>query len=241
MSIFWRLSLSMCLSAGISAAIAGTGHAAKTAGYQSRQSIVDAAREAIASQPESQRYQNLEVTIRSLDSRLRLSQCDQSLSTSFPRNGKILGNRVVGVRCEGGKPWKIFVRASVTAEQSLPALVRALPRNSLITGDDIHIVDFPASEMGTGYVDNPKDLVGMELKRDVSANTAIRANLLAAPKIVKRGQRVIAFYGLGDLQIRMTGIAMKDGANGDRIPIKNSSSNREVDGVVNPDGTIRLQ
>jgi flagella basal body P-ring formation protein FlgA len=111
----------------------------------------------------------------------------------------------------------------------------------VISSADIELVNFPVTQMGSGFVENPDHVIGMELKRELSAGVPIRANFLAAPKIVKRGQRVLVVYGQGELQVTMAGVAMKDGASGDRIPVRNTSSSKEIDGIVNADGSIRLQ
>jgi flagella basal body P-ring formation protein FlgA len=241
MSNFWRFTSTALLAAGLCAAMPASGYAQAQTAHQSPQSIIDAARTAIEQHPGSKRYRNLTVSIRPLDSRLRLARCELPLATHFPPSSKTLGNRVVGVACQGSKPWKIFVRASVSAEQSLPVLVRSLARHSVISSADIELVNFPVTQMGSGFVENPDHVIGMELKRELSAGVPIRANFLAAPKIVKRGQRVLVVYGQGELQVTMAGVAMKDGASGDRIPVRNTSSSKEIDGIVNADGSIRLQ
>jgi flagella basal body P-ring formation protein FlgA len=241
MSIFWRTGKSLALSAGIAVALPGGAClAASGSEHQSSASIIAAARQAINEQIEPGRYSNLQVSIKPLDKRLRLAHCDQPLDTHLVQPGTSLGNQVIGVRCEGSKPWKIFVRASVTAEQAMPVLVRALPRNSLIGKDDVVLANFPVPHTGGTYVEKLEYVVGMQLRRDAPANAPIRVNQLETPKVVTRGQRVVVLNQQGGLLIRMTGIAMQDGAEGERIWVKNASSNKQVDGLVNPDGTIQV-
>ena len=79
---------------------------------QSHATIRDAARQHVAASATSFAGRP-EISVGRLDSRLKLAACDEALETYDSPNGLNGGRGVVGVRCNGSKPWKIYVPVSV--------------------------------------------------------------------------------------------------------------------------------
>ena len=64
--------------------------------------------------------------------------------------------------------------------------------------------------------------------------------LLAPARLVKRGQSVVIVGISGGFQVRAQGKALADAAAGDSVAVENLSSRRVVQGLVQPDGTVRV-
>mgnify|MGYP000582633073 FL=1 len=75
-------------------------------------------------------------------------------------------------------------------------------------------------------------MVGKKVKRSLPLGAVITRTMLREAIAIKRGQRISLVSGSGGLQVRMTGVAMADGAAGDRIEVRNLSSKRVIEGVV---------
>lgn len=189
---------------------------------------------------EKQGYSSVEVDVRPLDGHLRLPLCTKPLSTFTPPGGDTLGAISVGVRCSGEKSWTIYARANVSAKKAIPVLARPLPRNSLITKNDIKIVYQPQAFFNQDVITDADDIIGMELTRALNTDAAIKPNYLRAPKVITRGQQVILISGNHGLEVRMTGKALKDATAGERVNVTNLSSGQKIEGIANTDGTVSV-
>ncbi len=87
------------------------------------------------------------------------------------------------------------------------------------------------SEMSA--LSNPKDVVNMELLRDLPANTPLKSFDLKPMVMIKRGQLVIVSIGEGKgFLISIRAEALQDGQLGDQIRLKNTESGRSISAVV---------
>ncbi len=87
------------------------------------------------------------------------------------------------------------------------------------------------SEMSA--LSNPKDVVNMELLRDLPANTPLKSFDLKPMVMIKRGQLVIVSIGEGKgFLISIRAEALQDGQMGDQIRLKNTESGRSISAVV---------
>jgi len=204
-------------------------------------SITSAVAAASALNAEQQGYNNVDVNVRPLDNRLRLPECGQPLSTFFPPGSNALGAISVGVRCSGDKAWTIYARAQVNARTAIPVLTRPLPRHSLVTKNDLKMVNQPAgSPITQGIILNPNQIIGMEITRALNAGSAIKPSQLRSPKIITRGQQVLLVSGTKGLKVHVQGKALKDAAAGERIKVTNLSSGQKIEGIANSDGTVSV-
>ena len=207
---------------------------------QPLENITNAVIDAGKIRAKKQGYSNVEVEVRPLDSRLRLPLCDKPLSTFSPQGDDALGAISVGVRCSGEKPWTIYARANISAYKAIPVLARPLPRHAVITQDDIEIIKQSLQMSSQGIIDNPDQIIGMELIRALNAGSPLRPNQLRPPKVITRGQQVVLISGSNGLKVRMQGKAMKDAASGERVKVTNLSSGLKIEGIANSDGTVSV-
>ena len=113
-----NIYLSLIVSLGALLTL-GANAQASDQGVQDHASIRDAARQHIAASADDVFTARAEVSVGRLDSRLKLTACDQTLETYDSPNGLNGGRGVVGVRCNGSKPWKIFVPVNVALMESV--------------------------------------------------------------------------------------------------------------------------
>tara|TARA_R110002110_G_scaffold405241_1_gene624183 strand:- start:16254 stop:16994 length:741 start_codon:yes stop_codon:yes gene_type:complete len=246
MTIFWR-NVARCgqrlLSRGVLAAVACSLAmlSAQVAALQSVDSIAAAVEDVCITEAANRGFNEVTVTVRSLDQGLQLPQCAQPL-TAFPvQSSRVLGAVSIGVRCAGEQPWTIYVRADVAAQRRIPVLVRPLASRSVISADDLEMVAVSGDAVLNGVMTEIEQVVGMELIRSMDVGSPIKVSQVRLPKLVKRGNTVTLLAGGGALQVRMQGKAMADGAEGDIVKATNLSSGQLVEGRVNADGTLSVQ
>ena len=173
-----------------------------------------------------------EITLQPLDRRLRLHKCSIPLQAFRPLENRRFGKVTVGVRCVGEKPWKIFVGAHIHIYKHVWISKQPLTRNKLIGEGDIRKERRDITKLTNGFIHAKESLAGMEIKRNIQAGQAITRSMLATHKLVKRGDRISIVSKLGGIVVRANGVALSDGAKGDRIRVKNIASKREIEAYV---------
>jgi len=182
----------------------------------------------------------VDVEVGRLDARLRLQRCSQPLTPFLPPGGRTSGHTAVGVRCEGDMPWTLFVPALVRRAQDLVVAARPIARGTTLTAADVSTVTRMLPNAPAGVLASADFALGRVALRDIAAGTALNANQLKAPQIVRRGQAVTLSLASGPVAVRVAGTALKDGTLGERIPVRNVNSKRVVEGVVLADGVVEV-
>lgn len=167
-----------------------------------------------------------------LDERLRLAACEQSVEAFLRPGVKISAKTVVGVRCHGPKPWKVYVPVQVAVHDTVWVARHSLARGHLLTKADLAPDERDISRMNGGFVLNPEMLIGRRLRQAMLAGRAFTAGLVEADNVVHRGQTVTLAITTAGITIRMAGKAMMDGALNQRIRVENLNSGRIIEGIV---------
>ncbi len=144
----------------------------------------------------------------------------------------------VGVRCNGRSPWKIYVSARVRLFRPVAVLTRPLPKDAPIQASDVELRETDISTLTRGFFTRLADLSGMTTKRPLNSGEVLSANNLQAPKAVGKGNRVLIRARGGALDVVMMGEAMRDGGIGERIPVRNLSSGRIVEAMIQAPGEV---
>ncbi len=176
-----------------------------------------------------------------LDNRLHLPACTLPLEAFNSNHQPITGNTSVGVRCSGDRPWTIYVPVRVTRQARIVALARSLPRGAMIEPHLIQLQKADLSTLGSGFFTDPAEVTGQTLRRAASAGTVLTPTLLEIPPSIRRGEQVTLMVQRGEIQVRAPGLALNDGRIGDRIQVRNLSSERQLEGRVRGPGQVELQ
>ncbi len=182
----------------------------------------------------------VEVKVGSLDSRLRLAECDRALETYDSPNALSGGRGVVGVRCEGSNPWKLYVPVRIAVIDEVVVTRRSVVRGETLQADDLTLSEMDTSKLRKAYFTQIEDAVGLRSKRSIASGSVVHAGLLKRVNLVKRGSKVEIIANFDGLDVRMRGEALADGGRGDRIRVKNLSSGRVVTGTVTGSGVIHV-
>lgn len=186
-------------------------------------------------------YSNIEVSVRSLDSRLQLPACGTPVSV-LPDNGqRALGPVTVGLRCDAPERWTIHVRGKVTAERQLPTLGRAVNRGDIIGSRDVVWQTIQIDREVVGLLTAPADIIGKEARKHLASGQTVRSSDVVSPTLVERGQVVELIAQTSGLQVNMQGKALTAGGEGDRLIVKNTNSGKRVEGVVLASGAVLVQ
>lgn len=187
-----------------------------------------------------ERFDNPQVEMSKLDSRLRLQSCDKPL-TAF---GKIvntgMGNQTVGVKCLSPVSWTVYVSVKVKVFQNVVVTTKALPTHHILTMNDVKMQPMDLGSLRQGYLEHIDQIIGQELKYTISLGSVIKPQNIRAQKIVHRGEKIVLVAAIGNMRVRMNGTALSNASLGERVRVKNSSSKRVVEGVVEAAGVVKI-
>ncbi len=179
-----------------------------------------------------QQWRDFDVQVPPLDPRLRLPACPLPLQVEPLRGAVKPGTVAVRVRCAGQRPWSIYAKAVVHLYQPVVTLRQGLSQGVRLTAAEVMLQRQEVGKLRQGYFTDPKQVIGLRLRRSLPAGTVLNPRLLAADKLVHRGQAVRIRARLGALEVSMEGHALMDGARGERIRVRNDRSRQIVEGVV---------
>ena len=185
-------------------------------------------------------YPHHEIKVNNLDPRLKLPTCKTPLTGFVPTGGQLIGNTTIGIRCSGSKPWTIYVPASVKAMRKVVVTTRPILRNSAISEADIRLEERDVTTGSDTYIFDPEHVLGKLAKRALPSSTSLTPAMLSEPILVRRGQQIIILAEGAGIEVRMTGTALMDGAEGQIIRAKNKRSKRTVEGQVIQPGIIKV-
>lgn len=111
-------------------------------------------------------------------------------------------------------------------------LKTSLPKGHLLTPADVVAERRDVARLTGAYVASLESIAGQRLKHAVTGGAILKPSMLAADKIVRRGQTVTLIVDADAMNIRMAGTALMDGALNQRIRVENPASGRIVEGLV---------
>jgi len=172
------------------------------------------------------------VIVKALDPRLRLASCEHDLEVYLAPGTKLRGHSTVGVRCSTPNPWALFVPVHI--ELLVPVLTASKPlrRGQRLGAENLLVKKKSSTSLPSNYLRAGDVIIGQVAARDIGIGSVLTQSMFKPEKLVKRGQRVMLSMKSGAIAVRVSGIAMADGARGERIKVKNLSSERIVDGTV---------
>jgi len=185
-------------------------------------------------------YDNAHVVVESLDPRLRLEACDTSLET-FMKSAHIgIGSQTVGVKCLSPVAWTVYVPVKVKVLQPVVVATKPLAANQIIKPVDVKLEQLDIGGLRQGYVKKLDQIIGQQLKRSVAMGRVIKPNNVRPQKLVHRGEHITLVAKAGKMEVRMSGTALSDASLGQRVRVKNLSSKRVVEGVVDAPGIVKV-
>jgi flagella basal body P-ring formation protein FlgA len=207
--------------------------------YQSVEQIEQAAYVYSLAEAQAQ-YDNPHVILEPLDTRLRLQACQSNLIITSEFNHTGLGSQTVTVSCNSPTNWTVYVPIKIKVLKPVVIANKSLDAKHIVQASDVRMEMQNVAEMRQGYVETTSSVIGKQLKYPVSLGMVIRPSAVMQQKVVRRGQQITLVATIGTMEVRMSGTALADGHQGQRVRVKNSSSNRVVEGVVDAPGIVKV-
>lgn len=229
-----RLTALLAVLALVSVAAPGANAATE---IEAHENILTTARGYLEMQVGGQ-HDKYDIRLGALDARLRLAACDRPLEGFLAPGARLSGNTSVGVACTGTRPWKLYVQAYVSVYKMVAVAAAYLPAGTTLNADNIRLEERDVTAGGYGYVSDLEQLRDSIVKQPVQEGRIIPPQALTRAKLIRRGEAVVILSRNGNIEVRMAGSALMDGAAGERIKVKNEKSSRIVEGKVEAPGLV---
>lgn len=155
-----------------------------------------------------------------------------------PTTGRFTANLAATLPSGAGST--ILVAGAVERLTDVPVLGRPLAAGEIIAAADIV---WKRMALPQRQVDTLLDLdaiVGLEARRPLAADRAVRARDVKAPLLVQRGESVSVLYSAAGLEITASGTALEVGRLGEIVQVQNMSSGEVRRGVVEARRRVRV-
>ena len=137
---------------------------------------------------------------------------------------------------DGHVALKRSISARIDVSGEFCQAARNIARGEIISINDVSLVHGPLEKGALAC----EEVVGMTPRSSFRAGKTFRMVSLKPPLVVKRGQHVMIVYESGPLRVTSTGEARRDGAVGQWIPVRNSSSGTEIKARVVSPGRVNV-
>ena len=179
----------------------------------------------------------MEVSVGSLDSRLRLAPCAR-VEPYLPAGSRLWGRTRLGLRCvEGATAWNVFLPVTIKAFGPAWVLANNVAPGATLTANDAVEAEVDWAAESAPVMANPDLWVGQVAVRQLVAGQALRQSMVRAPLLFRAGAQVkVVAQGPG-YAVTSAGQAMSAGAAGQTVRIR-MDNGRIISGIVDDNGTI---
>ncbi len=181
-----------------------------------------------------------EIKVADLDPRLRLPLCDEDLTTSLESPAQPIGRVTVRVSCKSQARWTVFVPAKVRLYRYTVILTNSLSRNSVISGQDVTLLERDVSRLKQGYLTDLSQAVGKKLTRSVLSGQVLLPTQMQEAEVIQKGDQVVINARTNTINVRMPGEALSKGAPGEQISVRNLHSKRVIRARVLGPGSVQV-
>ena len=161
-------------------------------------------------------------------------------SEVIPSNRKSQYLAKISITPESGELMTLNIPLEVREYVQVPIAKHALPKGAIISSGDVKMARARLSDIPTDSAMDSREIVGQAIKYPISHGEVFSRRKLSLPAMVTRGARVTLRYRSSLLEATASGIALEEGALGQRIQVRNDSSKKMITGEVISPGLIEV-
>jgi flagella basal body P-ring formation protein FlgA len=147
---------------------------------------------------------------------------------------------MLSVTVEGMQPISTRISGEVSDVIEVPVAVTRLPAGAIPGPDDVRMARVHVGSVRAEVARDPAMVIGMQLKLQLQAGVPIPLAGLMQPTQVTRGDPVRLQLQVGGLSVAGQGLALESGAAGERIRVRNISSQAVLEAEVVQPGLVRV-
>ena len=147
---------------------------------------------------------------------------------------------LLSVTADGMDPIVTRIGGQVADTVEVPVAVLRMPAGMIPGPGDVRMARVHANIVRAEVARDPAAVIGMQLKRQIPAGAPIAIADLMHPAQVNRGDPVRLQLQVTGLSLTGQGVALESGALGERIKVRNVSSQAVIEAEVLGPGVVRV-
>jgi len=184
----------------------------------------------------------LQVKAEALDPRLHLARCGDKPEAFLPSGANLASRTTVGVRCNSQSiQWTLYIGVNLETQTPVLVLNRAVARDTQLSSSDVTVDVRRVPGLSSGYLTDVAQLKDCSARQNLSAGMVLTPTMLQPAVLIHRGQQVTVLASASGISVRAEAIALTDGAIKSRIRVRNVSTAKEVEGVVDSSSVVRVE
>lgn len=180
------------------------------------------------------------VNVDKIDKYLTLPRCPE-LQPYIPPGSRLWGKTSIAVRCNHRDiNWVIYVQAEINVMADVLHLARPVSTGNALTYEDMALQNVNLTQMPDGIFTDPSQIVGKIAVNNLTIGQPIRQNMLRAPYVIQRGQKVNLIVKGRGFSVSSEGNALTDAAENQVIQVRNKSG-RIMSGFARINSIVEIQ
>ena len=182
----------------------------------------------------------MQVTLGSLDSRLRLAGCAR-VEPYVPPGTRLWGKTRLGLRClDGASRWNVFIPVTVKALGPAWVVRRDVAPGTQLGQADLMQTEVDWAEDASPIVPDAAQWLGQVAVRALTTGQALRQNMVRPPQVFQAGAQIrVMAQGTG-FQITSDGQALSAGVVGQLAKVR-MDNGRVMSGTVLDARTVKVE
>jgi flagella basal body P-ring formation protein FlgA len=176
------------------------------------------------------------------DLRARKGNVTFSIAELYP-GFKPIGNIIVPVQVvvDDVPKEKIFLRTKVSVFDRIVVAKKRLNRGDLISSAEAGVEERDIAVLNPDIIKNIDLAIGKEVKTFVPGGNPIYSWMIKEKPLVRKNEKIKIISGSQNILVSADGISLEDGNLGSEIRVKNSSSGKELIGIVTGTGEVTVR
>ena len=182
----------------------------------------------------------MEVTVGSLDSRLRLAPCVR-VEPYIPVGTRLWGRTRLGLRCiNGAAKWNVFLPVTVKAYGRAWVIKGNIASGAVLSQNDVIEAEVDWAEEASSVVVDPASWLGQVATRPLTTGQTLRQGMLKPAQVFQAGAQIRVIAQGAGFQITSDGQALSAGIVGQSARVR-MDNGRILTGVVLDIRTVKIE
>ncbi|MGI4860346.1 MAG: flagellar basal body P-ring formation chaperone FlgA [Janthinobacterium lividum] len=167
-----------------------------------------------------------------------LTSCG-ALEPFVPPGVRLWGRAMVGVRCNGERPWTIYLQARIGVIGDYFVAARTLNVGDTIGPQDLEPRHGDLTMLPATLITNPSQVVGTVASNAVTAGFPLRSDMVHAALTIRYGQQVRVVARGPGFSVSSEGSALANAAVGQPVRVRTATGSI-ISGIAQPDTTVEV-
>jgi len=185
----------------------------------------------------------VEVTVGTLNSRLRLTPCAQMVPF-VPTGARLWGRSLIGVRCQDGgtgtPSWSVLIPVEVKVFGPALVATRQLPAGEVPANGALDVQEIELTRQPPGVITDPATIGDSIMARTLAAGQPLRREHLRARPVITAGEMVKLVASGAGFSVTSYGKALSAAAEGQTVRVQ-ADSGRTMTGIARTDKLVEIR